>query len=265
MRRIAACSSSRRELKPMSVNVFLSLLPWKRSSRARCDEDLAVAGHQTAVAVAAEVLGREEAEDAHVAEAAGATAVVGRAPRLAGVLDHGEAVRLGDLAYGVGVGGEAEEVDRHDRFGARRDRRLDRVGVDAERVGTDVDEHGLGSGLSDRLGRRVEGERYGDDLVAGADAQRAERDREAVGAVGDADGTGGPHIRGGLFLEPFDVRPQDHPPAAQHRQHGVLDAVLQLGVLSLDVHESDGHFYASLRAGEVEPGTYHRGLGGGYR
>ena len=51
------------------------------------DEHLAVAGDQAAVAVAAEVLGGEEAEDAHVAEAAGATADVGRAPRLAGVLD----------------------------------------------------------------------------------------------------------------------------------------------------------------------------------
>src|SRR5665647_2955092 len=52
-------------------------------------EHFAVRGDQTAVAVPAEVLGGEEAEDAHVAEAAGAPAVVGRAPSLAGVLDHG--------------------------------------------------------------------------------------------------------------------------------------------------------------------------------
>ena len=39
----------------------------------------------------------------------------------------------------------------------------------------------------DRLGRRVERERRDDDLVAGPDAERAQRDRQRVGAVGDAD------------------------------------------------------------------------------
>ena len=92
MRRIAACTSSSRELKPMSVKVFLSLLPWKRSSRARCTSTVAVRRDEAAVAVAAEVLGGEEAEDGHVAEAAGAAALVGGAPGLAGVLDHGQAV-----------------------------------------------------------------------------------------------------------------------------------------------------------------------------
>jgi len=47
-------------------------------------EGLAVACDQAAVAEPAEVLGGEEAEDAEIAEAAGATSVVGRAPRLAG-------------------------------------------------------------------------------------------------------------------------------------------------------------------------------------
>src|SRR5665647_3975404 len=44
---------------------------------------------------------------------------------------------------------------------------------------------------------------------------------------------------------------------AQHLEHGRFDAVLQLGVLPLDVHESDGHAMRLLAAGEVELGTYH--------
>jgi hypothetical protein len=50
------------------------------------------AGDQAAVAVAAQVLGGEEAEDGEVAEAAGATPLVARPERLAGVFDDDQAV-----------------------------------------------------------------------------------------------------------------------------------------------------------------------------
>ena len=46
---------------------------------------------------------------------------------------------------------------------------------------------GRAPGRRDRLGAGVEGERRDDDLVAGPDAERAQRDRQRVGAVGDAD------------------------------------------------------------------------------
>ena len=82
----------------------------------------------------------------------------------------------------------------------------------------------------------------------GADAEGAQGDGEAVGAVGDADGAGRAHVGGGLLLEALDVRPEDDAPAAQHVEHGRLDAVLQLGVLPLDVHESDGHAMRLLAA-----------------
>src|SRR5665647_2963703 len=44
-------------------------------------------------------------------------------------------------AGAVGVGRQAEEVDRHDGLGARREGAFDGGRVDAERVGEDVDEH----------------------------------------------------------------------------------------------------------------------------
>jgi hypothetical protein len=89
------------------------------------------------------------------------------------------------------------------------------------------------------------------------DAQGAQRDGEAVRAVGDADGAGRAHVGGGVLFKALDVGAEDDAPAAQHLEHGRLDAVLQLGVLSLDIHESDGHAMRLLAAGEVELGTYH--------
>ena len=115
--------------------------------------------------------------------------------------------------------------------------------IDVQRVGVDVDEHGAGAGLDDRLGRGVEGERGGDDLVALADAGRAQGDGQAVGAVGDADGPGGAEVGGRLLLEGLDVGAQDVAPSAQDVEHRPLDLLADLGVLALDVHQPDRHVF----------------------
>src|SRR5215204_2649956 len=56
----------------------------------------------------------------------------------------------------------------------------------------------------DGLGGGDEGVRGDDDLVARADADGAERDLEAVGAVGDADAVPRAHELGVLLLEGGD-------------------------------------------------------------
>jgi hypothetical protein len=63
----------------------------------------------------------------------------------------------------------------------------------------------------------------------------------ACRAVGDADGPGSAQEGGRLVLEGFHVGAEDRAAAAQHLQHGTLDALLQLGVLSFDIHQADGH------------------------
>ena len=61
-------------------------------------------------------------------------------------------------------------------------------GVTQNVSGSTSQNTGRGAGRRDRLRARVERERRDDDLVAGPDAERAQRDRQRVGAVGDADG-----------------------------------------------------------------------------
>ena len=50
--------------------------------------------------------------------------------RLRGVFDHPQAMPLSDVEDGIKVGGLTIEVNRQQRAGARRDRRLDEAWVD---------------------------------------------------------------------------------------------------------------------------------------
>ena len=86
-------------------------------------------------------------------------------------------------------------------------------GVERQSLGIDVREHRTSARHHDRH-RRVGGrQRRGDDLVAGADAERAKDQRERVGAVADADGVRGAGRRGKLPLECLDFGPQHEPRA----------------------------------------------------
>ena len=99
-------------------------MPWPRSSRSLSASRVVVGRQHAAVAVAAEVLGRIEAEAADVAERAGAATAILRADRLAGVFDHRQSRASAPCASsGVHVGALAVQMDGNDRLGLRRDER----------------------------------------------------------------------------------------------------------------------------------------------
>ena len=84
-----------------------------------------------------------------------------------------------------------------------------RVDVDVVGLRVDVDEHDLRPGHLDRLGRGDEAVGDGDDLVAGADAERLQRDEERVGAVRHADAVVDAAVAGERLFELLDVRAAD--------------------------------------------------------
>jgi hypothetical protein len=110
-------------------------------------------------------------------------------------------------------------VDRHERPGALADHRLRSGRRHAPGVGIDVaEDRGRPEGHHSLRGREeCEGRHH--DLVAGADAQRAEADHEGVGAVGESDAVLGPDVAGELRLEALDLGSQD---VAATLQHGPL-------------------------------------------
>ena len=98
-----------------------------RAQQPHLGVELGVVGDQgAAVAPAAEVLGRVEAEAAGVAERADAGGPVEGAVGLAGVLDHGDPALAAELEDRVHVDRAAEEVDRDHAAGALGQRRARR-------------------------------------------------------------------------------------------------------------------------------------------
>ena len=152
-----------------------------------------------AVAVAAEVLARVEAEKQPATPAtAAARALPVGADGLGAVFDQRQPVLLADRSQARHVRALPEQVDRHDGARARRDRGLDRSRVDVEGVGLDIHEHRGGAAVRDRFGGADKGERAGDDLVARADPKGSQSEVQRVGAVGDRYGVADPAVLGDL-------------------------------------------------------------------
>ncbi len=121
------------------------------------------------------------------------------------------------------VGGLAVQVHRHDRSRAGTNRRLDARRIEREALGIDVHEHRSRA----RHDHRERGERGGegrrDDLVPLADIERAQHQRDGIGAGTDGNGVGGATCRRELGFERLDFRPEDVPPAGDDAFDGGRD------------------------------------------
>ena len=212
---------------------------------------LARGDRHAAVAHRRKVLRGEEREGRHIAIAADAMPLVGRAERLRRVLHERDAMAVGQLPERAEVGRLAEQVDRHDSPRPLGDRGLGRGGVEAERDRIDVGEDGRGAAARDRLGGREEGVRRGHDLVPGADAERLQPELDGVGAVGDGHGMAVADRGGHLLLERPHVRAEDEAPGVDHLADQPLDLGQQLLVLPADVHQGYSHERRTL--GRVRP------------
>ena len=144
----------------------------------------------------------------------------GREVGLGGVLDHGQPVPAGDVADPVHRGGMAVEVHRHDRRGARGDRRLDGGRVEAEVVGLDVGEDRAGAGERHRVRRGGEAERRDDDLVARPDAEREQRELQGAGARVHRHARAVLDVLGELGLERGDLGALREHPGREHAFDG---------------------------------------------
>ena len=105
--------------------------------------------------------------------------------------------------------------------------------------GLDVAEHRSRTPPGDRLGRRVEGERRADDLVAGTDVERVEDEHERVGAVRDTDGLRDAEVGGRLLLERLHVRAEDEAPGVDDFGEPFLQLTEKRSVLRSNVDERD--------------------------
>ena len=192
------------------------------------------------VAERAEVLRREEAERGERAQPADGTERGARADRLRGVLDEAQPVRGGERLQRRHRARLTEEVHREDQLRLRGDRPLDLRDVEVERRRVDVDEDGHGAEARDAACRREEAERRGDDLVAGPEIERHQRDEERVGAARDADRVLDAEVRGDGALEGLDLRAEDEVPVRRDALEGGAKLRHQRLILRGEVEERDG-------------------------
>ena len=182
-----------------------------------------VGDDRAGIAQRAEVLGRIERQGASDPHRADRTAVAARQVCLRAVLDHRQAVALGDLQDRRHVGGLPVEMDGHDRDGAGRNRRGNRRRRQRQSIGIDIREHRPCAGHHDRqrgVGRR---ERAGHDLVAGADVERAQDEGERVGAGRHADRRRRARGLGELPFEGLELGAENEPAAIEHPGDGRVD------------------------------------------
>ena len=143
--------------------------------------DLVVrARHRAAVAEAAEVLGGEEGEAGHGRRAHPAWPAAVREPAACAASSTTGTPSASISRTGATLPNRCTAMTAF-VAGVRAARTVSAVTQNVSRV--DVAEHGAGARERDRLRRGVEGERRDDDVVARADAERAEGEHQGVRAV----------------------------------------------------------------------------------
>ena len=179
---------------PTSSNVPLSLEPWKRSSR------ILASSSGSFVTTAPPSPNAPRFFDGKNENVAIVPSAPGRPPALSEPAACAASSTTGTPSASISRDRRdvAEQVHGDHGLRARRQRGAHGLGGHAARVRVDVAEHGPGARVRDRLGGRVEGEGGHDDLVAGADAERAQREHQRVGAVGDAGGVARAEVGGEL-------------------------------------------------------------------
>ena len=121
------------------------------------------------------------------------------------------------------------------QLAALRDRRADGGRIEVERRGIDVAEERPRTEARDDTGRREERERRRDDLVAGADVERHQRQQQRIGARRQAEAVLRLRVLGDLRLELGDAGPEDEALLVANLADRRLDLGAQRRVLALQI------------------------------
>jgi len=136
--------------------------------------------HHSAIAHATEILGWVKAEASHQSPASSRSRMIGRADRLSCIFDDRDVVVASDLANPIDLGALSEQMNRDDCLGVGSDRGFNQVGIDVERVGSDVDEHGRRAQPRDAADRGKESETRHDHFIAWANRGLLRRARKLL-------------------------------------------------------------------------------------
>lgn len=156
---------------------------------------------------------------------------------LRGILDHRNAMPVGDRQDRIHIGQPTVQMHRDDGPGARRDGALDhgRVDVEGPRIG--IDQHRRCAGIADGGDRRDEGHRRGDHLIARPDAEGEQRQVQRRRARVQRDRLARPAIGGEAALEGLDARAGDIGAARQGLEHRGIEFLANARILRADIKQ----------------------------
>lgn len=230
-------------VEPAVERPALALAAVVHAEAAQLQQDLMNGGivgdHRAAIAQAAQRLGRVEADRGGDAEGACRLSVELRSQGLGGIFKQQQPAPLADGADRIHVAGAAVEIGRHHRPGARRDRWLDRGGIDAA-VGSDFDRNGHATGRMHCRRCRLHGVAAHDDFVARPDAAGDQGEVQAVGGVVHADREAAADVGGQLALEVGEILLQDEGPTPTDIAEDADQFLFLVGEEGGIVEEGDG-------------------------
>jgi len=203
---------------------------------------------RAAVTECAEVLRRIEAERTGRSERAGRRSVVEGAVGLRAVLDDRKAAAFRQRDDRLQLGALPVQVNGHDRARPRCQRLLEPARVERAGCELDVGEHRSRPARLDAGDRGHAGVRSRHDLVARADLERLEGDRDRVGPGGDAHGEARSAVGGEGLLEALDLLAEDEPAASEYALQRRVELVAELRGLAGEVEEGDAQRASSQYA-----------------
>ena len=116
-------------------------------------------------------------------------------------------------------------------------------GIHSERNRIDINEYRCRTRVADSRNRRDKGIRHRDDLIAGPNVRREQREVQRARARVDADTNPGAREFRKLFLEFHDLAPERELAGIEHPLDGGIHLVLDAGVLSLKVNKWNHNFF----------------------
>ena len=162
-----------------------------------------------------------------------------RADRVRRVLDDLQMMAARDREQAVHVASMPGEVHRQNRAHAAMlaafERLFDPRRVEVEGAGIDIDEHRPRSEIAEHLGRGRERERRGDDLVAGPDAEREQRQMQRARAMRNRQRVARADIGREFFFEALGLGAGGDPSGAQAVEHLVLFRGTDRGAMKRDL------------------------------
>jgi hypothetical protein len=143
-------------------------------------------------------------------------------------------VAFADALQLVELGRVAEHVDGHDCLCARGDGRLDGGRVNVERRRIDIGKDRAGSLEDEAIGRSDERERGRDRLVTRSETCDARQQMEAGRSARHRGCVRGVDASGDQLLEAVDRRPEGESAGAQHLQHELFFAAVEVDARERD-------------------------------